>query len=296
MKLVLENTNKVQDLETQIEKERQSYHEYKLEITDLEETVQNLKHENLLLNSKVEEMNFNEIELNERLRKLQQNYECQVEDLTASQQETKSLWKDKYKTVSRELDIATERISNLEPQLNECENELHSYKEDNTELKNKVTDLESILKEKNRHLQSQKAMINKLVSEKDNLALDGEKHEKLFEVAINERNNKIEHLQNMIEKYKKVINKVDINLKQLPQEFASKLLAVEKKLKREKEGKIMIQEEVKRLKRELLERESQFKRHFATMKNQELKVLSELDMNSFQSIPREPIYRKSYNS
>jgi chromosome segregation ATPase len=296
MKLILENTNKVQELENHIEKERQSYHEYKLEITDLEEIVQNLKHENLLLHSKVEEMNFNEIELNENIKKLHENFEIQVEDLTASQQDTKSRWKDKYKNVSKELDIASERIVNLEPQLNECENDLHCFKEENRELKSKLSDFESILKEKNRYLQNQKAMLNKLTSNQDDTALDMEKNEKLFEVAINERNNKVKHLQDMIDKYKKVIDKVDANLKQLPQEFASKLLAVEKKLKREREGKMVYQEEVKALKRELLDKESQFKRHFATLKNQELKVLSEWDMNCYKSQPCEPAFKKSYNS
>ena len=74
-------------------------------------------------------------------------------------------------------------------------------------------------------------MIFKLTGEKEDLELEFEKQDKLFDVELNERNNKIKHLETMIEKYKKVIDKIDSNIKQLPQEFAIKLMAVEKKLK-----------------------------------------------------------------
>lgn len=122
-------------------------------------------------------------------------------------------------------------------------------------------------------------VIFKQASEKEDLSLELEKQEKLYEVEIAERDNKIKHLDGMIDKYKKVIDKIDANFKQLPQEFAIKLMSVEKKLKREKESKFKAQEEVKRLKRELLDKETQWKRQVSAVKNQELKVFAEWDMN-----------------
>ena len=83
-------------------------------------------------------------------------------------------------------------------------------------------------------------MITKLAADKDDYALELEKQQKLFEVSINEKNSKIENLQVMIEKYKKVIDKADEKLKQLPQEFALELMTVKKKLKRDKEGKFFL--------------------------------------------------------
>ena len=250
----MDHANKIQELEGVIEKERMTYHETKLEIAELEEKIQNLKHENLLLTSKIEEMNFNEIELNEKIKKLQESYESQVEDLTASRQETRSKWKDKYKGVSQELEMASERMRSLEMQLDEqeknmineenqhmqtkteLENSLTNAQEQIQELREKVDQLEADLKSKNKMIQHQKGMINKLANEKDDIGLDFEKQEKLFEVSINEKNNKIDHLQIMINKYKKVIDKADEKLKQLPQEFALEMVSMKKKLKREKDG------------------------------------------------------------
>lgn len=117
---------------------------------------------------------------------------------------------------------------------------------------------------------------------------------KTLKEADNKEKSQINHLQGMVEKYKKVIDKVDLNLKQIQQEFTVKLMAVEKKLKREKESKNKISDENKTLKREILEKETQWKRQFASFKNQELKVLGEWDMNSFQSNP-EVNFKKSYN-
>ena len=74
-------------------------------------------------------------------------------------------------------------------------------------------------------------------------------------------------------------NKIDSSFKNLQQEFAIKLMALEKKQKRERESKQKAQEEVKILKRELLEKESQWKRQASMMKNQELKALTEWDLN-----------------
>jgi CII-binding regulator of phage lambda lysogenization HflD len=113
--------------------------------------------------------------------------------------------------------------------------------------------------------------------------LDLEKQTKLIGVEMNNKNTKIEHLQHMIEKYKKVVEKVDVNLKQLPQEFGIKLMSVEKKLKREKEAKNKAVEEIKKLKRDLLEKETQVKRQAAIVKNSELKAFTEWDMNNYSS-------------
>lgn len=63
----MDHSSKIQELESLIEKEKMTYHETKIEVAELEEKVQGLKHENLLLTSKVEEMNFREIELNEKI-------------------------------------------------------------------------------------------------------------------------------------------------------------------------------------------------------------------------------------
>lgn len=103
-------------------------------------------------------------------------------------------------------------------------------------LKHNISELEKQLKDKSKLVHHQKSMINKLASEKDDFALELEKQQKLFEVSINEKNNKIEHLKVMIEKYKKVVDKADEKLKQLPQEFALEMMTVKKKLKRDKEG------------------------------------------------------------
>lgn len=308
MKLTLEHSNKLQDLETQLEKDKRAYHEYKLEITALEEKLQNQKHENLILSSKVEELNFKEIESQEKLHKIQESYESQVENLSASQQETKSKWKDKYKGVSKELEIANDRIAELEEQLEQLnssysqslaqiEDEKALLQESETlvsELKSRIKELESGLSEKTKLAKQQKDMICRLAGEKEELGLELEKQHKLHEVEVGERNGRITHLQTMMERYKSVIEKVDQNLKQLPQEFAVKLMSVEKKLKREREAKVKAQDEVKRLKRELLEKESQWKRQYATVKNQELKAFAEWDMNSFHTQTDDPKFRKSF--
>jgi len=283
MKLILDNSSKVQELELQVEKERRTFHESKLEISNLEEKLQNCKHENVLLNSKVEEMSFNEIETQEKIKKLQESYEGQVESLSASQQEIKSKWKDKWRTVSRELDIATEQLKDLENTTEQQETELDSLRSHNEVLSGKVIDHESTLVEKNNLIKQQKHMIWNLAEEKEELALDLEKQTKLIGVEMNNKNTKIEHLQHMIEKYKKVVEKVDVNLKQLPQEFGIKLMSVEKKLKREKEAKNKAVEEIKKLKRDLLEKETQVKRQAAIVKNSELKAFTEWDMNNYSS-------------
>jgi TolA-binding protein len=159
MKLILDNSSKVQELELQVEKERRTFHESKLEISNLEEKLQNCKHENVLLNSKVEEMSFNEIETQEKIKKLQESYEGQVESLSASQQEIKSKWKDKWRTVSRELDIATEQLKDLENTTEQQETELDSLRSHNEVLSGKVIDHESTLVEKNNLIKQQKHMI-----------------------------------------------------------------------------------------------------------------------------------------
>lgn len=306
--MILEHSNKLQDLETQLEKEKRVYHDLNLEITALNEKLQNQKHENLILSSKVEELSFREIESQEKLQKIQESYESQVENLSASQQETKSKWKDKYKGVSKELEIANDRIAELEEQLeqlNASYNQSLAQIEDEkaaladsdalvSQLRSRVQDLETGLTEKTKLAKQQKDMICRLAAEKEELGLELEKQHKLNEVEVGERNAKITHLQTMMERYKNVIEKVDQNLKQLPQEFAIKLMSVEKKLKREKESKLKAQDEVKRLKRELLEKESQWKRQFATVKNQELKAFAEWDMNSFHTQTDDPKFRKSF--
>mmetsp|Transcript_32866 Transcript_32866/g.29165 ORF Transcript_32866/g.29165 Transcript_32866/m.29165 type:complete len:293 (+) Transcript_32866:398-1276(+) len=203
--IAMDHIHKINDLEGAIEKEKMVCHEYRLEIAQLEERIQNFKHENLLLTANVEEMNFNEIELNEKIKKVQQSYENQVEDLTASKQETKSRWRDKFKSVSKELDIATEKIKILDNQVedlnqnleiqeskytqeaSEMEASLGELREENDVLKDKVSTFELDLKTKNKMLHHQKSLINKLAIEKDDMALEFEKSSKMYEVVLNEK-------------------------------------------------------------------------------------------------------------
>ena len=117
----MDQFTKLQSLEAQLESLKMTFHSQNLEIAELEEKVQNLKHENLLLTSKVEEMNFNEIEMGEKIKKLQESYESQMDDLSQSKQEMRSKWKDKYKQVGKELDIANERIMEMEGKIEEQE-------------------------------------------------------------------------------------------------------------------------------------------------------------------------------
>lgn len=136
--------------------------------------------------------------------------------------------------------------------------------------------------------QHQKNIISKITGDKDDIELELEKQEKLFDVEINERNSKIDHLEGMVDKYKKVIDKVDTNIKQiihhkLPQEFNMKIMAVEKKLKREKDAKNKLQDELRACRREMLEKETQYKRQVAQTKNQELKAFGEWDLNKYQT-------------
>lgn len=305
MKLLLDHNNKLHSLESSLETEKRLYHESKLEIADLEDKIQSLKHENLLLTTKVEELNFSMITLKEQNKKLSLNYESQMEDLTASQNESKAKIKEKYRLTCSELEVATAKIAELQNNLeglyleigNKKEN-IEALEKDNEALREEIEGLnhtveskESTIAEKIKLIQSQKSMRSKLASQKDDMALDFEKQEKLMEVEITDRNAKIEHLQDMLYKYKKVIDKVDSNLKQLPQEFAIKLMVVEKKLKREREAKSKAQDEIKALKREILEKESQIKRYSTTTKNQELKAFVEWDMNSFQSQPQQEPHR-----
>ena len=49
------------------------------------------------------------------------------------------------------------------------------------------------------------------------------------------------------------------------------------------------------MKREILEKESQWKKQFTSVKNQELKAFNEWDMNSFQSQPDDKYRKTSYN-
>ncbi|CAI2361521.1 unnamed protein product [Moneuplotes crassus] len=306
VEVAMDHSSKVQELESQIEKEKMTYHETKIEIAELEEKIQGLKHENLLLTSKVEEMNFNDIELNEKIKKLQQDYENQMDDLSASKQELRNKWKEKYKHVGKELDISNQKIHELQEQVEEQERiitekqkevdtiqymeaDLSNSHEQIEALKHNISELEKQLKDKSKLVHHQKSMINKLASEKDDFALELEKQQKLFEVSINEKNSKIEHLKVMIEKYKKVVDKADEKLKQLPQEFALEMMTVKKKLKRDKEA----QEEIRKLKRELLEKELEWKRQISNFKSQEVKApLTEWDMNSFNSNAQDIIFRK----
>mmetsp|Transcript_32865 Transcript_32865/g.29164 ORF Transcript_32865/g.29164 Transcript_32865/m.29164 type:complete len:108 (+) Transcript_32865:181-504(+) len=103
--------------------------------------------------------------------------------------------------------------------------------------------------------------------------------------------NKNEHLQVMIGKYKKVIDKADEKLKQLPQEFTLEMLSMKKKLKREKDA--ASQQEIRKLKRELLEKELLWKRQLANIKNQEVKAFTEWDLNSYHSHPQENTFTKT---
>ena len=262
MQVAVEHSEKVQELENVIEKEKINYHESRLEIAEFEEKLTNLKHENLLLSSKIEEMNFNEIELHEKVKKLQEDYEGQMGDLSASQQETRNKLKDKCRNLSKELTVSNNKIIELEAQIEEQENtliekqkiidniqckyfyyeildleaDLANAQAEISENKQKITELETNLKQKAKIVNQQKGMINKLACEKDDLALELERQEKMFDVSLNEKNSKIQHLQIMIDKYKKVIDKADDKLKKLPQEFALELMTVKKKVKREKQG------------------------------------------------------------
>lgn len=268
MKIVLENLNKVQDLESQLEKSQKEYYEYKLEHTG---SNGQLKHENALLLSKLEEVSSNEKEYKEKLATLQALYDSKVETLTSSQRQTEDVWRDKYTNVSRELDKTIEKLKYSEAQVAQMD----KIESENESLKLKVADLTSGLNEKLKLVQNQKNMIAKQAGEREDLELELEKQEKLYEVEINDRNTKIEHLEDMVEKYKKVMEKVDLNIKQiiqhkLPQEFSLKLMAVEKKLKRERDTKEKLQDDYRKLKREFMEKESQWKRQIITAKNQEL--------------------------
>ncbi len=120
----MDQFTKLQSLEAQLESLKMTFHSKNLEIAELEEKIQNLKHENLLLTSKVEEMNFNEIEMGEKIKKLQESYESQMDDLSQSKQEMRSKWKDKYKQVGKELDIANERIMEMEGKIEEQETQI----------------------------------------------------------------------------------------------------------------------------------------------------------------------------
>ena len=55
------------------------------------------------------------------------------------------------------------------------------------------------------------------------------------------------------------------------------------------------QQEIRKLKRELLEKELQWKRQIASIKNQEVKAFTEWDMNSFNSQDQEPDFRRRIN-
>lgn len=271
MKIMLTNSNKVQELENKIDKDNKETHDLKHKISELEITINNLKQEKLIQSNKIEDLKYSEIELQEKLKNLQDTYQDKVTHLSSSQKESENKWKDSCNNLSRELDKSKERTRVLELQLVE----LQGVQKENEAIKSKIVDLESSICEYSKQVQHQKSLIFKQAGEKEDLNLELEKQAKLFEVEINERDNKIKHLQTMIEKYKKI----DASFKQLQQEFAMKLMVLEKKNKRERESKLKVQEELKLIKRELLEKESQWKRQVSAIKNQELKAFTEWDLN-----------------
>ena len=72
-------------------------------------------------------------------------------------------------------------------------------------------------------------------------------------------------------------------------------MAVEKKLKREKDAKNKLQEELRACRREMLEKETQYKRQLATAKNQELKAFGEWDLNKYQTTNQENFRNSAFN-
>ena len=152
MKIMLTNSNKIQELENKIDKENKENHDSKHKISELEITINNLKQEKLLQSNKIEDLKYNEIELQEKLKNLQESYQEKVTNLSSSQKETENKWKESYSAISKELDKSKEKARVLELQLVEMQG-VHKEKE---AIKTKIVDLEANIWEYSKQIQHQK--------------------------------------------------------------------------------------------------------------------------------------------
>lgn len=159
MKIMLTNSNKVQELENQIDRQAKDNHDLKHRLSELEAKLQKYKQDGLLQSSKLEDMKMSEIELQEKLKAsldklahVQETYKEKVENLTTSQKETESKWKECWAKTSKELDKEREKTRGLEIQITE----LQGVKNENELYKAKIAELEGTVSEKSKLAQHQK--------------------------------------------------------------------------------------------------------------------------------------------
>ena len=96
-------------------------------------------------------------------------------------------------------------------------------------------------------------------------------------MEVKQKDKKITHLEDMIKKY-------HIKAEYLTKNYTESFTSIEKKIKRQKEAKNKLQDENKKLKRELLEKDMFWKRQLTLVKIKEINTLGEWDMNSYQTL------------